>query len=112
MAKLAARLAILLLAFGQLLVIALPVAGRAQSQPQSYDEALARFAGDSFSDTEAGITGVAASGNPLAARIIEALQDGRLLFNADEKKVYVREASGRHIDAATGQAVTGAAPTG
>ena len=106
MARLAARLAILLLALGQLVVFAVPAAA------QSYDEALARFTADSFSDTDEGIAGVAASGHPLAAKVIEALQDGRLLFNPDDKKVYVREASGRHIDAATGQAVAGAAPTG
>jgi urea transport system permease protein len=108
MAKLAPRLAILLLALGQLMVLALPAA----AQAPSYDEALARFTADTFGDTEAGIAGVAASGNPLAAKIIEALQDGRLLFNSDEKKVYLREVSGRHIEAATGQAVAGAAPSG
>ena len=33
---------------------------------QSFDDALAKFAADSFSDTEAGINAVATSGNPLA----------------------------------------------
>jgi urea transport system permease protein len=106
MAKLAARLAILLLALGQLMVLALPAAA------QSYDQALTRFAGDSFTDTEAAITGVTASGHPLAVKVIEALQDGRLLFNPDDKAVYVREASGSLIDAATGQAVADAGPAG
>jgi urea transport system permease protein len=109
MAKLAARLAILLLALGQLMVLTPPATAQSAER---YDQALARFTADSFGDTEAGIAGVAASGNPLAAKVIEALQDGRLLFNPDDKKVYVREASGRHIDAGTGQAVAGAAPTG
>ncbi len=48
----------------------------------------------------------------LAAKVIGALQDGRLLFNPDDKKVYVREPSGALIDAATGKAVAGEAPPG
>src|SRR5262249_40211065 len=109
MARLAARLAMLLLALGAVLlgdvmVLALPAA--AQSS-EGDERALAGFTADSFGDTEAAIAGVAASGHPQAARIIEALQDGRLLFSADDRKVYVREASGRHIDAATGEAVSG-----
>ena len=62
---------------------------------QSYEQALAGFAADSFSDTDAAIAGVAGSGHPLAAKVIGALQDGRLLFNPDDKKIYVREASGQ-----------------
>ena len=114
MAKLAARLAILLLALGQLTVLAVPAAAQAPAatQAKGYDEALARFTADSFGDTEAAIADVAASGHPLAAKVIEALQDGRLLFNPDDKKVYVREASGRLLDAASGQPLAGAAPAG
>ena len=74
---------------------------------QSYEQALAGFAADSFSDTDAAITGVASSGHPLAAKVIGALQDGRLLFNPDDKKIYVREPSGALLDAATGQPVAG-----
>jgi urea transport system permease protein len=109
MAKLAARLAILWLVLGQLTVFALPAAAQGT---QAYDEALARFTADSFGDTEAAIAGVAASGHPLAAKVIKALQDGRLLFNPDDKKVYVREASGHVLDAATGQPLAGAPPAG
>ena len=43
-------------------------------------EALARFAADDFSETAEGITEVAATGDPRAATIIEALQAGRLLY--------------------------------
>src|SRR5262245_26266408 len=70
-----------------------------------YDDALARFAADSFADTEAGIEGVAASGNPLAVQVIEALQDARLAFDPQTRKVYIKDGS-RLIDAATGQPVT------
>ena len=75
---------------------------------QSYEQALAGFAADSFGDTDAAITAVAASGNPLAVTVIGALQDGRLLFDPEAKKVYVREASGKILDAATGQPIAGA----
>jgi urea transport system permease protein len=73
---------------------------------QSYEAALAGFATDSFSDTESAITGVAASGNPLAVQVMGALQDRRLFFNAEDKKVYIRDASGALLDASTGTAAT------
>jgi urea transport system permease protein len=106
MANLGARLSVVLLLLGQLVLCALPASA------QTYEDALAGFAADSFSSTDAAISGVATSGHPLAARVIEALQDGRLLFNAEDKKIYVREASGGLLDAATGQAVAGAEPAG
>jgi len=101
-----ARFTALILAIG---VMAL---GGHSASAQSYEQAIAGFAADSFSDTDAAITGVASSGHPLAAKVIGALQDGRLLFDADAKKVYVREPSGAIVEAATGKAVAGAAPTG
>ena len=76
-------------------VVALVAAGTQRSHAQTYEQALAGFAADSFGDTEKAITGVAGSGNPLAAQVIEALQDGRLLFNADTKKVYIRDKAGK-----------------
>jgi urea transport system permease protein len=69
---------------------------------QTYNEALAKFATDSFGDTEAAIEGVAASGNPLAARVIEALQDRRLFFQPDSRKIYFKDNSGAVFDAETG----------
>ena len=79
---------------------------------QSYEEALAKFAANSYGDTDAAVTAVAASGNPLAAQVIEALQDGRLLFSAADKKVYIKKVPAGLVDAATGQAVAGAEPAG
>jgi urea transport system permease protein len=79
---------------------------------QSYEEALAKFAADSFGETDAAIAGVAASGNPLAPKVIGALQDGRLLFNPEDKKVFLREPDGKVLDAATGQPLAGSAPSG
>jgi urea transport system permease protein len=90
------------------LVQAAPAAiaqGGAQGSTQAYEAALAKFAEDSFNATDAGIAGVAASGSPLAIRVITALQDGRLAFDPAAKKIYLREASGAVIDAATGSPV-------
>ncbi len=101
-----ARLAALLAAIGLLVLGGMP------ARAQGYEQALAGFAADSFSDTDAAITGVAGSGHPLAAKVIEALQDGRLLFNPDDKKIYIREASGTLLDAAAGTPIAGDAPAG
>jgi urea transport system permease protein len=92
------------------LALATASALRAQGGAQSYEQALEKFAADSYNDTDAAIAGVAASGNPLAAQVITALQDGRLLFNSDDKKIYIRDAKGAIVDAATGQPITGTAP--
>jgi urea transport system permease protein len=88
-------------------LILLLVAG-APAGAERYEEALAKFTTDSYSDTDAGISAVAASGNPLAAQIIEALQDGRLLFSAEDKSIFIRERSGTVLDATTGKATSGA----
>lgn len=70
-----------------------------------FDDAVAKFANDEFSDTEEAIGAIATSGNPLAFPIISALQDGRLSADPDSKKVFVTQADGKIIDAATGAAV-------
>src|ERR1700704_2431841 len=94
------------------LVLALLLAGSLAANAQSYEEALAKFAADSYNDTDAAVAAVAASGNPLAAQVIEALQDGRLLFSAGDKRGYIRKPSAGLLDAATGQPVSGAEPPG
>src|SRR5262249_9679816 len=99
----AARLVAFLLALA-LLLAALP--GRAAT----LDEALQRFTADDFSETEAGIGEVADSGNPLAARVLSALGDGRLLYSAEQKKVFLKDRQDRVLDAATGQPITGDPP--
>ena len=83
---------------------------RAQGNVQGYEDALTRFTTDSFDDTDAAINGVATSGNALAIMVIRALQEGRLLFNADQKKAYIRDTDGTILDAATG-APAAVAPT-
>ena len=104
------RCAALVLCLGLVLAILLATAPVANAQ--SYEEALAKFAADSYNDTDAAVAAVAASGNPLAAQVIEALQDGRLLFSAADKKVYIKKVPAGLLDAATGQAVAGAEPAG
>jgi len=66
-----------------------------------FEDAVGKFATDDFSDTEEAIGVVASSGNPLAFPVISALQEERLMFDADTKKVYIKQADGKAIDAAT-----------
>jgi urea transport system permease protein len=99
------RLIALVAAICVLFIAALP------AQAQSFEDALARFAADSFADTDAAIGQVAGSGNAMAQPVIQALQEGRLLFDAATKKIYIRDQAGKIVDAATGQAVPDA-PTG
>ncbi len=70
-----------------------------------FEDAVAKFANDEFSDTEEAIAAVASSGNPLAFPIINALQDGRLSADPDTKKAYITQEDGKVIDAMTGAAV-------
>jgi urea transport system permease protein len=84
----------------QAFVLLLGMASAALAGP--YEEALLKFTSDSYADTDAAIGAVAASGNPLAVDVIEALRDGRLLIGAGQ--VFIRRASGDLINAATGQA--------
>ena len=81
--------------------LGLLVAGTLNADAQSYEAALAGFTKDSFNDTDAAIGAVAASGNPLAVQVVEALQDGRLVFG--DGKVFIRDKAGAILDAATGK---------
>jgi urea transport system permease protein len=93
------------------LAVALTAASVTGSRAEPYADALLHFTADSFDQTIEGINAVAASGNPLAARVIAALQEGRLLFSAESKRVFIRDQSDQLIDAATGQSAAGALPT-
>jgi urea transport system permease protein len=96
-------LAVVVLAF--ILMLAAPPARAA-----GLDEAIAHFTADDYSETDAGISAVAETGDARAATIIQALQDGRLMFSAEQKKVFYKDADGKLFDAATGAAADGAAP--
>src|SRR4051794_643202 len=90
-----------------LLVLGLSGGFVAIASAQSFEDALAGFTTDDYSDTDKAITDLAASGNPRAADIIGALQEGRLYFSVDAKKVYTKDKSGAVQDAATGAGATG-----
>src|SRR5881394_1963413 len=81
--------------------LGLLLAGALSANAQSYETALAGFTKDSFNDTDSAIGAVAASGNPLAIDVIQALQDGRLLFSGD--KVFIKDKAGAILDASTGK---------
>ena len=91
--------------------IGLFLAGGFGAKAETYDEALTKFTADSFADTDEAIGGAARSGNPLAVQVIEALQDGRLLFSTAEKKVYIRDEAGTLLDAANGRPIAGSEPS-
>ena len=75
-----------------------------------YEDALAGFTEGSLSDTGDAINGVVASGNPLAAQVLTALQDARLMFSAEKKQVFIKTKAGRLLDAATGAVLAGTPP--
>jgi urea transport system permease protein len=75
-----------------------------------YEDALAHFLTDDFDDSTQGVNGVGSSGSPLAATVLEALQDDRLFFSSEAMSVLYKDASGRLLDAATGMPLTSAAP--
>jgi urea transport system permease protein len=81
-------------------VLLLGMASAALAGP--YEDALPKFANDSYADTDAAISAVAGSGNPLSVDVVEALRDGRLLVGSGQ--VFFRRVSGELVNAATGQA--------
>ncbi|MFO1185285.1 MAG: urea ABC transporter permease subunit UrtB [Bauldia sp.] len=93
----------------QLIAFALAAALSGISEPlfaTGLADSLAGFANDSFADTVDALNAVAASGDPRAATIVEALRDGRLVFDPATKTVFYRDAAGTLSDAATGTAVS------
>jgi urea transport system permease protein len=78
----------------------------AQGDAAAYAKALTLFAQDSFNDTDAAVATIGASGHPNAEPIVRGLQDGRLLFSADTKKVFLKDAAGTLTDLATGEKVS------
>ena len=72
------------------LVVSLGLAGLSAAHAGPFEDALGGFTSDSSSDTADSIDPLAATGDPRAATVIEALQDQRLMFSAEEKKVLFR----------------------
>ena len=86
------------------------LATAAMAHADPYVDALAGFTEGSLSDTGEAIDKVVASGNPLAAQVLSAAEDARLMFSAAQKKVYIKTKDGKLLDAATGQPFTAAPP--
>src|ERR1700752_4086999 len=70
-----------------------------------FEDAIAKFANDDFPVPAERVDAFAASGNPLAFPIISALQEERLFADPESKKVFIKQADDKIIDAATGAAV-------
>ena len=77
-----------------------------------FEDAVAQFANDSFSDTEAAVGTLTSSNNAQALPVISALQSGRLLADAGSKQVFVKLADGKITNAATGAPMAGAPMAG
>jgi urea transport system permease protein len=97
-----------IIAFAFILGLLLVSASHAYAGP--YEDALPGFTTDEFDDTINSVNAVVASGDPLAAQLIEALQDSRLMFSAKEKKVYIKTKADALLDAATGKPIEGTPP--
>src|SRR5215470_8732244 len=80
------------------------------ARADAYEDALAHFLADSFDETIEGINAVAQSGHPLAEKVIVALQSGRLLFSAEQKRVFFKDEADRLFDAASGSPAAGSPP--
>jgi urea transport system permease protein len=93
-----------------LLAVALTLAA-APLKAAGLEEALAHFATDDYEEIADGIAAVAESGDPRAALILDALQDGRLLYSAEQKKVFYKDASGVLHDAVTAMPIAGDGPS-
>ena len=60
-----------------------------------FEDAVAKFANDDFSDTDEAVGVVATSGNPLAFPIISALQEGRLSADPEPRRFSSRAPTAR-----------------
>jgi urea transport system permease protein len=87
-----------------------PAAAPAATPASGLSDALTHFTADDFDETLTGINEVVASDSPRAEIIIGALQNGQLMFSAEQKKVYIQDAAGKLFDAATGRPTTGEPP--
>ena len=91
-------------------VLGLLAAGLVPAAAQDISAALAKLTADGYADTVEAIGDLAASGNPRAAIIVQAISDKTLEFDAATKTVAIR-ADGKVVDAATGAEIA-APPAG
>lgn len=95
-------LPVLMLAAAVLLCLA---PARAQTGAPDISGIVAKFAADSYSSTADALAELSTTGSPEAAAIVDALADGRLLYDPATKAVYLRAPDGTLADAATGATV-------
>jgi urea transport system permease protein len=86
------------------------LAGAMAAHAGPYEDGIAKFTEGSLSDTGDGINAIVASGNPLAEQVLKALKDGRLMFSAEKKTVYIQTKDEKLIDAVTGKPFTDKPP--
>jgi urea transport system permease protein len=70
---------------------------------QGSEEAIAALASGNFEEVRHGVEALSLSGNPRAAHIIQALQDGRLYYRPDHK-LFIKQSDGSVVDALSGAA--------
>jgi urea transport system permease protein len=92
-----------------LLAVAMALGGAA-AHAADLSEPLEKFLTDDFGDTADGIMAVAASGDPRAQTLIEALANGKLVYSVEAKKVFYKDAADKLVDALTGQPAAGDPP--
>jgi len=85
--------------------LGLLLAGQAIARAGAYEDALAGFTTDSFSDTADAVDALVSTGDPRTGPLLEALKDQRLLYSAETLKVFIKDPSDKLTDAATGEAV-------
>ena len=73
-------------------------------------QALQGLASGNYNEVTSSVEALATSGDPDAARIIEALGDGRLLVRASDKALFIKTKTGEIVAAQGGAPATGVAP--
>ncbi|HKH96717.1 MAG TPA: urea ABC transporter permease subunit UrtB, partial [Beijerinckiaceae bacterium] len=91
------------------LLLGLGVAALTPAAAGDPEAAFAKLATDSYSDVEAGIVALVASGAKTAPAALDALADGRLFVRAADKAVVIKTADGKLLDARTGAEFAGEA---
>ncbi len=89
-----------------LAALALVAATTVSVRAASFEEAIALFADNSFTSTATAVDSLVGSGYERAQAIVEALRDGKLVYNADSKAVFIKDNSGTFVDAASGEAAS------
>ncbi len=85
------------------LVLTFAISGASPGRADAVDTALARFAADSFNETQRAVEDLAQLGSSNAEEVIAALSAGRLLFRSSDKFVIIRGADGTLRSAKTGE---------